>query len=1266
MDPLGEEAAAAAAAPSAAAAPAVAAAAQAAAASQAQATLINLLIDSPLVAGVLQGQQDSARAFAALTKDLQEREARRAEVDAVERKQRQAEQLQSEAEASLRSIAGIREREMATQLTAVATLQNEVERRVLAKAVVDTIAMLDKDPSEIEESNEVLLQAIKKIKSITPEQQTEMHTRIKNKKRKASEIGVYCTRCHRHGSHEEPACTAGKTAEGVALPPREGTRRYTQPRAYAGAAPHMQQPATGAAAFFDHHAVAHAAALHAQQAAAMHAAGLGGAAGPPHGSPPMLQSRAGWNTMSSTAFRPAGPCFNCTQHGHKAADCTNPHVPNQMGRQIVQGNAGPQVSWTERRTQPREGRDARKERREVNAEQRVFDSTHLRVVKMNVETGAGSLSESARETLASSASSCTEAERNVKAPEAARSEEDSEPSLAGWYAEGAWQVQPEPDGDEAVFMYSTVLEADQSDTAMASDVVPALVSNGIDEEQMTRVAERGEVMGSSGHKGERLAREAMQVRASLRGEISKVFGSKKKILGDAVADGMACLRCKKNGHDVESCPDQTQDEASDRSPQEGWVRALLKRPRVDIAAVNAGLTLEQGVEQWLQRGAEMNAGNPWEKSKQREDSLRRFLGYHKAMGMSDVHIGWIGFGVPLYFVAGQAPTALEFKNHRSAEQHAEFLDKEHADRVADGSFVQVRREQLRGVAPLQVAKHPVSGKLRLCQDLRWINGHLPNVKFKMESLHKELGDVVQQGDELLTTDIAKAYYCLAMHPDAQPWLGWKWRGQYYMPSCLVFGLAPAPRIFTKIMRPMMVFFRSLGVRVLGMIDDYLWADRPGRIIRVRSAVKTVLPQLGWSFNEKCEWTPAHEALMLGMLVNTKAFVVRAPDKKVRATEADVALLLRKMSGDCKWPVHLKEMQRLTGRLMSMMLAYEAVRVFTRALYRCIAVALEGNEIRKMQGMAPSYHLQLTVDAREELEFWMSRLRSHNGLAINCREHNVQVLLWSDASDMGWGGEAAGVEVKVTAAGVAGAIPEPETRISEMAHGMLPREEIKHSSTRRELVALLLVARSPRILAQIQGRTVLVLMDSKPAIANLVKGGGPVEQLCSAVKEWARFCEMNNIKVVYDWVERAQNWRADRASKLNQQQHTWKKESMEDKLREQMDQQAETRWQPRTNHWRGGKVAVFLPMFHQIDARVEMIRAQLDEAVIVVPRWPGGASTDWHRRIREHSIAVVAVGRVGDCYKERPQTGHNDELDAFWLLGRRGDRRRAERAQASCH
>jgi hypothetical protein len=381
---------------------------------------------------------------------------------------------------------------------------------------------------------------------------------------------------------------------------------------------------------------------------------------------------------------------------------------------------------------------------------------------------------------------------------------------------------------------------------------------------------------------------------------------------------------------------------------------------------------------------------------------------------------------------------------------------------------------------------------------------------------------------------------------------------------------------------------------------------------------------------------------------------------------------------------IQDVQRVTGRLMSMMLAYSGVRVFTRGLYQVIARALEENETRRQQQLRPVYQAQLTAEALEELRFWKERLLSHNGLEINCRETQVQVVLWSDASDVGYGGEAAAFrpsslglesEFQGEAGGVVRKVAKaelPAGNVSGMEHGWLPRGEIARSSTRRELVALLMVARAPRILSQIRGMRIRVVMDSIPALRNLIKGGGPKPELCKAVKEWVEFCERENIRPTYEWVPRAENWRADEASKLQSQQHTLVHgERSEERIRklvtdngstERLKQQVEK----RANHFKYGKVAVFTPMFHQVDARVEMIRSQLEDAIIVVPRWPAGGKHDWYRRVVDHSIARIKLGTAAEWYREKPRSGHNDVLEAFWLTGRRGEgRMKPQGADASC-
>lgn len=1153
----------------------------------------------------------------------------------ADKRERELAQAQQQADAALSQLSKPSNREMARYLTAVSDCKDGKERAMITKTFIEMIRLQELDEHEIDEPNTILRKSVAKLKSLNGEQQEELIERVKLKKRKpaqpthatagAARGGMMCTRCGRdnHTADRCYATTAVDEALGAAggLPTQAAAKRpmYRQMGgygnlpfgAYANLAMQQMHAPTGYAAHFG---------SSAPQPMQQPAAGAGPSGGGVGGQSMLLGPQMDMSYIT---------CFNCMQKGHKVHQCPLPRRAPQ-GSAVGPINAAPGTGPVSA----------------CNAEQRVLVGTNSIAADNVVAACVASVSS--------------------KLPVL----EDNTGSMADAYMEGAWSVEEEEDEEGAEEQASNAGSAhrEQSLYSVTLEAVHTLAPQLAQRMSQLEVAP---VLASRMETTESLSQLAAQAREfipkgthSLRRAMQAEFAGKKKFLSDDEVLKQTCVRCKKLGHTVESCPDQTQPAHADASEADAWVRRLMETPRVDIAIVNKGLSLAEGVAAWKQRGEEFNRGNPWANSTKMEDSLKKQLGYHKALGMGSVHLGWIGFGVPLNFIREKEPRPLAFRNHKSAMEEEEFVDKEHANNLKDGSYVKVPREHLKGICPLQVVKHPVSLKRRLVQDLRWINGHLPNVKFRMESLHKELGDVVEPDDLLFTTDIAKAYYCLAMHPDAQQYLGWEWKGEFYMPTCLVFGLASAPRIFTKIMRPMMAFFRSLGVRVLGMIDDYMWADKAGAITEVRSAVQTVFPLLGWSFNAKCEWEPSDEVLMLGMLVNAKLFQVRAPDKKIAATTAGIKAILRKQLGPVQRPITIKEVQRVTGRLMSMMLALPGVRVFTRSLYQILAMALEGNETRKRTGRPVLYTLQLSKESIEELQFWLERMVTHNGLEINCRENQVQVLLWSDASDVGWGGEAAGVTESIPVQQVQDRMQSADNPlpVSGMAYGALPRAEIARSSTRRELVALLQVASTPRILEQIQNRRIRVIMDSVPALRNLIKGGGPVPELCTAVKEWTNFCEAHGIRAVYEWVERASNWRADQASKLETQQHTLMHASYEDSLRKRMKEVPATQWRSRSNHFLFGKVPLFLPMFHQVDARVEMIRSQLEEAIIVVPRWPGGGTQDWWRRVGQHSIAHIALGAASRWYREKLQTGQDAQLDAFWLMGRRGE---AKRKHAAC-
>ena len=288
----------------------------------------------------------------------------------------------------------------------------------------------------------------------------------------------------------------------------------------------------------------------------------------------------------------------------------------------------------------------------------------------------------------------------------------------------------------------------------------------------------------------------------------------------------------------------------------------------------------------------------------------------------------------------------------------------------------------------------------------------------METLNKHLGNVVVPGDKLFTTDIEKAYYQVPLHPDTQRYLCWKHRDKWYCPTILVFGLGTAPLIFTKIMRVPLRYMRSKDVRVTNIIDDFLWAARPAEVDALVATVKTVLPQLGWSFNDKCRFTPSDRVIYMGMVIDAANFQVLAQEDRVRETLQLVMTLHGKASRGM-W-VTVLELQRLAGKIMSMSLALDGARAFTRGIYADIAAALNSNF---------AHVAYLSETSVEDLEFWLSRLGVQNGSPI--REQGSELHVYVDASDVGFGGIVGEQEV----------------------YGKLPVRVLGRSSTLRELVGL---------------------------------------------------------------------------------------------------------------------------------------------------------------------------------------------------------------------
>ena len=124
-------------------------------------------------------------------------------------------------------------------------------------------------------------------------------------------------------------------------------------------------------------------------------------------------------------------------------------------------------------------------------------------------------------------------------------------------------------------------------------------------------------------------------------------------------------------------------------------------------------------------------------------------------------------------------------------------------------------------------------------------------------------------------DLKDAYYSVPINPQHRKFLRFEFKGSLYEFTCLPNGLASAPRVFTKLMKPVYVTLRSKGYLIVGYIDDILLlAKTSHELAQVVAETIALLRSLGFTIHEPvCVTTPTQVAKFLGFLLNSKDMII---------------------------------------------------------------------------------------------------------------------------------------------------------------------------------------------------------------------------------------------------------------------------------------------------------------------------------------------------------------------------------------------------------
>lgn len=151
------------------------------------------------------------------------------------------------------------------------------------------------------------------------------------------------------------------------------------------------------------------------------------------------------------------------------------------------------------------------------------------------------------------------------------------------------------------------------------------------------------------------------------------------------------------------------------------------------------------------------------------------------------------------------------------KMEAEALDTTINELLRKKVIAKCTREQNEFVSPVFL-RPKKNGKYRLILNLKKVNEYILPIHFKMDTIQSCI-NLIERNCHMASLDLTDAYYSVSIHPNSQKYLKFKVGGQLYKYITLPNGLSSAPRIFTKLTKPVYSTLRTRGHISSGYLDD---------------------------------------------------------------------------------------------------------------------------------------------------------------------------------------------------------------------------------------------------------------------------------------------------------------------------------------------------------------------------------------------------------------------------------------------------------------
>ena len=501
-------------------------------------------------------------------------------------------------------------------------------------------------------------------------------------------------------------------------------------------------------------------------------------------------------------------------------------------------------------------------------------------------------------------------------------------------------------------------------------------------------------------------------------------------------------------------------------------------------------------------------------------------------------------------------------------------------------------------------------QFRLILNMKKINeNYIIHEKFKMESLFSCL-NLMSEGCFMASLDLKNAYHTIPIFEPHQKFLQFCVNGQTYRYKVLPQGYKDSPRIFTRILKPVIGHLRQKGFLSSIYIDDlYLQGDTFEECQKNVQVSKHLLCRLGFDISDKSSMIPSQKLVHLGFILNSVKMTVSLDDKKKNKIKMRGNELLK-----CK-----KTSVRILAKFIGIVVSCLPAVRYGALYYR----EMEIHKIQSLKSNCGDYDSQLILNDScvEEIKWWVKEgINSFKPIY----EGNHDMIVQSDSSDYAWGAFCKDIKTQ----------------------GFWSEEESKMHINAKELLAASLGIKA--LCKDKKNCHIQIRIDNTTAVWYINKLGGTKSFECNKItKNLWLWCKERNIWLTAAFVEGVNNVEADDLSrKLNTECEISLNTEVFQSLCEQYGVPELDLFSSRINHklnkymtrypeqgacgidafkyiW-SGYIYIFPPFILINSILAKLKRDKPQKAMLIVPEWPTAV---WYPKLMKMVKSVKKLGRA---------------------------------------